>query len=182
MTFEQADMGGADVPALRACLLDGTQSLAMRFRALFTLKSVNSEAAVRAIEAAFDEQASALLNHELAYVLGQMKNSAAIPKLSQVLSSAGHCAMTRHEAAEALGAIQDPASLKILRYYVDPENEAEEVVRQTCELAIRKIETSGQDGMLDGQGYLSLSNSLPVQAVYFYRSRSPYQWLRQDGH
>jgi HEAT repeat protein len=53
--------------------------------------------------------------------------------------------MTRHEAAEALGAIQKPESLKILRFYMDPSNESEEVIRQTCELAIRKIETDDAD-------------------------------------
>jgi deoxyhypusine monooxygenase len=141
MTFENIDLETENVSSLRSCLLNEESPLSMRFRALFTLKSINNKESIRAIEEAFDEKASALLNHELAYVLGQMKNELAIPKLTEILSSPGHALMTRHEAAEALGAIQKTESLKILRFYMDPSNETEEVIRQTCELAIRKIET-----------------------------------------
>lgn len=45
--------------------------------------------------------------------------------------------MVRHEAAEALGALNHAPSLALLKEYLqDPE----EVVRQTCELAIARIE------------------------------------------
>lgn len=44
--------------------------------------------------------------------------------------------MVRHEAAEALGALGHAESLPLLREYLD---DPEEVVRQTCELAIARI-------------------------------------------
>lgn len=45
--------------------------------------------------------------------------------------------MVRHEAGEALGALGHAPSLELLRKYL---NDFEEVVRQTCEIAIARIE------------------------------------------
>ena len=54
---------------------------------------------------------SALLRHEICYVLGQLRKARAIPVLVNLLE--GDCdVMVRHEAAEALGAIADPAVLE----------------------------------------------------------------------
>lgn len=82
---------------------------------------------------------SPLLKHELAYVLGQMRNPLAIPTLEAVLvnEKGSHCSMVRHEAAEALGALSSQSSLPLLRKYLDdPARE----VRETCEVAVGKIE------------------------------------------
>jgi hypothetical protein len=82
---------------------------------------------------------SPLLKHELAYVLGQLGRPSAIPTLESVLvnSQNQHCSMVRHEAAEALGALSSESSLPLLRkYFDDPARE----VRETCEIAVGKIE------------------------------------------
>lgn len=47
--------------------------------------------------------------------------------------------MCRHEAAEALGALGDRGSLAVLRNMRD-DNEEAGVVRETCEIAIGRIE------------------------------------------
>lgn len=47
--------------------------------------------------------------------------------------------MCRHEAAEALGALGDEGSLDILRRLRDTKEEVQ-VVRETCELAVARIE------------------------------------------
>ena len=47
--------------------------------------------------------------------------------------------MCRHEAAEALGALGDWESLDLLRGLRDEAGEAE-VVRETCEIAVGRIE------------------------------------------
>ena len=47
--------------------------------------------------------------------------------------------MCRHEAAEALGALGDVESLEILRRFRDDEGEVE-VVKETCEIAVGRIE------------------------------------------
>ncbi|CAG8610116.1 3558_t:CDS:2, partial [Ambispora leptoticha] len=115
--------------------LSGKVPLHTRFRAIFTLKNIGDERSIDLLAKAFNDE-SDLLKHELAYVLGQMKNSYANPILRRVLSDKSQDAMVRHEAAEALGAIGDLESLDILEKYLDDEHQ---VVRQTCELAIAKI-------------------------------------------
>ncbi|KGL75986.1 Deoxyhypusine hydroxylase, partial [Tinamus guttatus] len=91
-----------------------------RFRALFTLRGLGGAAAVRWISRGFDDS-SALLKHELAYCLGQMREAAAIPVLLRVLQDPRQEPMVRHEAGEALGAIGNPEVLDVLkRYSEDP--------------------------------------------------------------
>jgi deoxyhypusine monooxygenase len=101
-------------------------------------ESENSLAAIDAIAAAFTSP-SALLKHELAYCLGQTGKLAATPYLRKVLEDVTEDPMCRHEAAEALGALADVADLELLRRYRDREGE-EVVVKETCEIAIDRIE------------------------------------------
>lgn len=118
-------------------LLCDTKNCSMpeRFRALFALKGLGTDEAVDAIASAFVDS-SALLKHELAYVLGQMKRRHAIPHLEKVLANTKEDPMVRHEAAEALGAIGDPETLAILEEF---HKDSEVVVSETCQLAIAKI-------------------------------------------
>ncbi|KAJ7147074.1 armadillo-type protein [Mycena crocata] len=127
-----------DLKVLEDALLNksGTVLLHSRFRALFTLKSLKTEEAVRVISAGFQDP-SALLKHELAYCLGQMKKTSALPALERVLKDEAEDPMVRHEAAEAMGAISASASLPILQQYLTDSNRS---VRETCEIAIAKIE------------------------------------------
>jgi deoxyhypusine monooxygenase len=48
--------------------------------------------------------------------------------------------MVRHEAAEALGALSAESSLPLLRKYMDEREEKSREVRETCEIAVGKIE------------------------------------------
>ena len=127
--------------ALRKTLTSESEPLARRFRALFSLKHLacqSSLPAIHAIAAAFTSP-SALLKHELAYCLGQSRNLAASPFLRAVLEDKDEDSMCRHEAAEALGALGDAGSLEILRQLRDSKEEVE-VVRETCEIAVARIE------------------------------------------
>jgi deoxyhypusine monooxygenase len=129
------------VLALRKTLTSESSPLALRFRALFSLKHLACQAslpAIHAIAAAFTSP-SALLKHELAYCLGQTKNLAAVPYLRKVLEDVEEDAMCRHEAAEALGAIGDTGSLDVLRKFRDRNGEMV-VVKETCEIAVARIE------------------------------------------
>ena len=96
------------------CNTNGDVPLHTRFRTLFTLKSLKSDDAVAiisngiirflviwiiwkfCISKAFKDQ-SALLKHELAYCLGQMKNKSALPILESVLRNKFEDPMVRHE-------------------------------------------------------------------------------------
>lgn len=80
-------------------LKDPTKPLKERFRALFTLKNIGGKTAINAISEAFADE-SALLKHELAYCLGQMKDSDANAILLKVLEDLNQEPMVRHEAGK----------------------------------------------------------------------------------
>uniref|UniRef100_A0A8C5ZT99 Deoxyhypusine hydroxylase n=1 Tax=Marmota marmota marmota TaxID=9994 RepID=A0A8C5ZT99_MARMA len=125
-----------EVEAIGQVLVDPKQPLQARFRALFTLRGLGGPGAIAWISRAFDDD-SALLKHELAYCLGQMQDSRAIPVLTGVLRDTRQEPMVRHEAGEALGAIGNPQVLELLRQYCsDPVVE----VAETCQLAVRRLE------------------------------------------
>lgn len=138
--------GDSVVSELRKTLTHESNFLALRFRALFSLKHLacldppteQTIPAIKAIAAAFTSP-SALLKHELAYCLGQTRNMAAVPFLRRVLDDKGEDSMCRHEAAEALGALGDMDSLQMLRALRDEDTEVE-VVRETCDIAVERIE------------------------------------------
>lgn len=67
-----------------AVLNDKNRPLKERFRALFTLKNIGGQVALENISRCFEDD-SALLKHELAYCMGQMQDSNAIPFLIKVL-------------------------------------------------------------------------------------------------
>lgn len=71
--------------------------LKQRFRALFTLKNIGGSRAIDHIVETFCDK-SALLKHELAYCLGQMKNPYAIPALKSLLEDTSQEVVVRHEA------------------------------------------------------------------------------------
>ena len=139
------------VLALRKALTDENAALAKRFRALFSLKHLAAQKpatsqtipAIEAIAAAFNSP-SALLKHELAYCLGQSGRDEAVPFLRRVLKDRQEDAMCRHEAAEALGALGDQSSLELLRQRRDDPTE-EEVVRETCDIAVERIDWEHSD-------------------------------------
>lgn len=150
--------------ALRKTLTSESEPLARRFRALFSLKHLASQsslAAIHAIAAAFTSP-SALLKHELAYCLGQTKNPAAVPVLQAVLEDKDEDSMCRHEAAEALGALGDVGSLDILRQLRDKTEEVE-VVRETCEIAVARIEWENSEERK--------SEKLPQRYTFCFDSR-----------
>ena len=91
---------------------------------------------VDALAAAFSSS-SALLKHEIAYVMGQMQDSAAVPYLIERLEEYEEDVMVRHEAAEALGAIGDRAALGVLERFKD---DRDVVVAESCEVALDLLE------------------------------------------
>jgi len=135
---------------LEASLLNvsGQVKLDVRFRALFTLKGLAAlsedkcERVIEIIAKGFADD-SALLKHEMAYVLGQLKDTRALSHLEDVLNDTHQHCMVRHEAAEAMGAISSPAALPILRKYVSEDPDV--AIRETCHLAIHKIELDNSE-------------------------------------
>ncbi|KNE66529.1 hypothetical protein AMAG_11660 [Allomyces macrogynus ATCC 38327] len=154
----------ATIAKLGNLLADKALPLTERFRALFTLKALKNDAAVEQIGKAFDDP-SALLKHELAYVLGQMKMPSAIAVLLSVLQNRAEEPMVRHEAAEALGAIGDPSITATLKKFRDDPTEPAEV-RETCELAIDLLEweqsKKSKEGPRSASAYASIDPAPPL--------------------
>jgi deoxyhypusine monooxygenase len=106
-----------DLQRLEDTLLNtsGNVPLHRRFRALFTLKALKNNDAVRIISKGMLGQPlrddlirspgfsdpSALFKHELAYCLGQMKQTSALPVLESVLRNVSEDPMVRHEVCTA---------------------------------------------------------------------------------
>ncbi|KAA6425385.1 MAG: deoxyhypusine hydroxylase [Trebouxia sp. A1-2] len=121
---------------LRAKLVDEQARIFDRYRAMFALRNKGGQEAVSALGEAFGSQ-SALLKHEVAYVLGQMQDALAVSTLRHVLRDESEHAMVRHEAAEALGSIASPDCLQLLTDYCkDPEL----IVADSCVVALDMLE------------------------------------------
>ncbi|XP_020275871.1 deoxyhypusine hydroxylase-B isoform X2 [Asparagus officinalis] len=126
----------SSVDQLREVLLNEEEGMYERYAALFALRNHGEEAAVNAIVASLGSR-SALLRHEVAYVLGQLQNKAAASALSAILRDVKEHPMVRHEAAEALGSIADGDSVALLTEFAkDPEP----IVSQSCEVALSMLE------------------------------------------
>ena len=126
----------SEVSQLQTTLCDESAKMFERMRALFALRNIGGTHAVDALAAAFDSE-SALLKHEIAYVLGQMQNNHAVPTLNERLEDQSEDLMVRHEAAEALGAIGDRTAIETLSKFVD---DTEPVISESCEVALDLLE------------------------------------------
>lgn len=127
---------GSSVHQLREVLLNEDKKMYERYSALFGLRNHGGDEAISAIVKALGAN-SALLRHEVAYVLGQLQNKTATDALSGVLKDVHEHPMVRHEAAEALGSIADGQCVALLEEFVkDPEP----IVSQSCEVALSMLE------------------------------------------
>tara|TARA_B100000029_G_C17508295_1_gene935299 strand:- start:144 stop:620 length:477 start_codon:yes stop_codon:yes gene_type:complete len=120
----------------RDIICNEEERMFLRMRALFALRNVGGPDALDALAAAFSSD-SALLKHEIAYVMGQMQDSYAVSCLVERLNDQDEDLMVRHEAAEALGAIGDRAAIATLKLYRD---DPEPVISESCEVAIDLLE------------------------------------------
>nr|CCC92681.1 conserved hypothetical protein [Trypanosoma congolense IL3000] len=124
-------------------LLDPSEPLFIRTRELYRLKEsiLKTPVGVHLLVKAVDTTDSVLLQHELVYNLGQSGMKEACKPLEQFASDASkYDTVTRHEAVEALGAIGDSSCVPLLQRLMDPKNEPEAAVRESCELALKRIE------------------------------------------
>jgi len=120
------------VADLRTIICNENEKMFQRMRALFALRNIGGTDSVDALAAAYDSK-SALLKHEIAYVMGQMQDPHAVPHLIERLEDGEEDVMVRHEAAEALGAIGDRTALDVLERFVDDD---EVVIAESCEVAL----------------------------------------------
>lgn len=150
------------IHAIGDILNNKERPLKERFRALFTLRNIGGPDSIECISKCFTDD-SALLKHELAYCLGQMQDSRAIPVLIKVLEDKNQEPMVRHEAAEALGAIGDPQVKNILEKY---KTDSIIEVAETCEIALDRINWLNEQKnqkINDNNLYNSIDPTPPIQ-------------------
>ena len=119
-----------------ATLFDESAPMFQRMRSVFALRNHGSDEACLALCNGFTSS-SALLRHELAYVLGQMQNNVALPTLITRLEDENEHVMVRHEAAEAMGAIGDRSIIPVLEKH--SKNPSPEVA-ESCIVALDLLE------------------------------------------
>jgi len=128
------------IPTLQSELLgtatSSANSLFLRYRAMFTLRNLDTDDAALALCEGLKDS-SPLFRHEVAYVLGQMQKEVTVPALTEVLTNTQEHRMVRHEAAEALGAIGGEEVELILGEFLD---DAEVVVTESCEVALDTLD------------------------------------------
>lgn len=137
VSVDPAPPAPADTPVeqLAAMLRDSSRSMFERYGAMFSLRDLGTTEAIAALHAGFVEGDSALLKHELAYVLGQLQLKDSSETLIRVLQNRQEHDMVRHEAAEALGAIGGDHEVTVLKQYLNDKQESS-VVRESCAVAL----------------------------------------------
>lgn len=130
-----------NVEFLTQILLDNQNySLFDRYRAMFSLREIYTEDSCRAICQTLlpenFEKCSALLKHEVAFVLAQMDKvfHVAVPFLMQACQDQQEAAIVKHEALVAVGEmIDDKGLIEPLLQHEDP------IVAESAAVAINNI-------------------------------------------
>ncbi|TXG63791.1 hypothetical protein EZV62_010785 [Acer yangbiense] len=160
----------SSVAKLSELLLDEEKGMYERYAALFALRNNGGEEAVSAIIDSLSAK-SALLKHEVAYVLGQLQNKAASAALSNILRDVNEHPMVRHEATEALGSIADTDI--VVSYYnhsvallVEFARDPDPIVSESCEVALSMLEYERSVPLHAG------SSSAIMSHMYFFLTQN----------
>lgn len=124
------------VEELKRILMDESDTLFNRYRAMFALRNLRTEEATLALATGLKGK-SALFRHEVAFVLGQLQEECSVPFLIENLRDPAENEMVRHECAEALGAIATDECTRVLNEYLQDEKR---VVKESCEVALDMCE------------------------------------------
>ena len=148
---------------LAAIILDDTADIWERYGAMFALrnraqetfglaKTRENERVVELCSSTLGKTLrsetvhSALLKHEICYVLGQLRedddNDIAREALFDCLEDPNEHAMVRHEAAEAIGSRGGAGAEALLRKYLSCEDR---VVRESCEVALDMLKENQEE-------------------------------------
>lgn len=113
-------------------------SVSVKTRALFYLRCLDTEEAALALQDCISNT-SVLIDHEVAYILGQMKQPATIPFLFSLAENESNNPIVRHEAIEALGNFEQKDLIPRISIFL---NDSSQIVSESAVLAIKKLEKS----------------------------------------
>jgi deoxyhypusine monooxygenase len=119
-----------------AAAADRKAEICRNYNAMFEHRTAGGDQVVRVMAVLGPETKSILLRHEACYILGQMKDKRAVPLLTRILNDPEEHEITRHEAAEALGAIGDTGALDCLCQYTIHESVP---LKETCVLGVDRL-------------------------------------------
>jgi len=142
-----------NVNELRDMLVDEKLGLWQRYRAMFALRNIGDDEAVKALACGLSCEDSALFRHEIAYVLGQLQCDAAFEELKTRLEMRNEHPMVRHECAEALGSIGSEEARQLLQLFTDADEER--VVKESCEVALDMVDYEREGGLLFDNALIS---------------------------
>jgi deoxyhypusine monooxygenase len=133
------------VTELEAVALDESVDMHDRYEAIFAIRNKGGSVAIDLLSKLLRSSGSALLKHEVAFVLGQLQNEEATQILVDVLKDSTEHAMVRHEAAEALGSVANTTQNKeifaLLEAFCKDKVLA---VAQSCEVALDMLKNEGE--------------------------------------
>lgn len=164
---------------LGTILANKEENLAKRFRALFTLRNIICQESIDEIGKVLLKDESALLKHECAYCMGQMKDKRSLPYLVESIKDEKEHPMVRHEAGEALGAIGEinDEIMDILKHYA---NHKVRELAETCNLALDRLKYySGDKSSSKKVAESSLSPYDTVDPTPAYPNTMPLEELKK---
>ena len=145
-------------------LCDEALPLFKRYRAMFSLRNRGTdECTLELGRALLEDNSSATLRHEVAYVLGQLQRDISVEALNASLERKNEHRMVRHESAEALGAIEGRWGdcEEILQKFIDDEDD---VVRESCIVALDAADYFGHASPSDDENE-SLTEEIPTEGA-----------------
>lgn len=116
-------------------------SVSTKTRVLYYLRCLDTEEAALELQNCITNT-SVLIDHEVAYILGQMKQKASIPFLFSLIDNETVNPIVRHEAIEALGNFEDKTLIPRLEPYLDSPVD---IIKESAILAIKKLENSDKE-------------------------------------
>lgn len=114
-------------------------SVSTKTRALYYLRCLDNEEGAMGLTECMTYN-SVLIDHEVAYVLGQMKQPATIPFLFKLIEDESINPIVRHEAIEAVGNFENKSYIPRLEKYL---TDANPIIKESAVLAIKKLEKAG---------------------------------------
>jgi len=132
---------------IQRVLLTAGSPVKARYRSLFHARNgapSKAEAGELLLKALPLQKDSVLLRHEFAYVLGQIGEKTATSTLRSILHDEGEDDIVRHEAAEALAALEETTLVDELDKLA--KETTSEPLRHTCELAVNGLRKKSEPG------------------------------------
>lgn len=118
---------------LEELLLDPKKPIFDRYRAMFSLREIGTDEACKALCQTLTKEnfsnCTALLKHEIGFVLGQLGHTYAkicVPYLEQTVGDENEAPVVRHECVIALGDITDKT--EVMQKYT---NDKDDIVRES---------------------------------------------------